>query len=291
MIIAENIRKQFGKKEVLHNISFKLDSNKIYGLLGRNGAGKTTLLSLLASYNEPTSGRMMLDGEDVFENEALMQKVLFIKEEIFEYEGQKVEAYLRDRGEFRSNYDHSYALDLAKKFHLPLDARIDQLSRGMQSALCVVHGLSARAPITIFDEAYLGMDAPARELFYREVLADYMEHPRTIILSTHLISEMDSLFEEVLIIKDGSLLLHERTEELLAKGASITGKREDVDRFITGKKVLKTQELGTTKMAILYGSLLDSEIDQAQQYGLEVGPIRLQELFIHLTEKGEDKYE
>ena len=287
-ITADRLSLQYSGNTILQDISFELSGNKIYGLLGRNGAGKTSLLSLLAAYDQPTSGTMKVNGEDVFEHADHIESIMFVKEECFEYEYDNVKKWLSDRAMFRPHYDADYAEYLSKRFKLSMDKAVDSLSRGMQSALLVVNGLASRCPITIFDEAYLGMDAPAREIFYEEVLNDYMEHPRMIILSTHLISEMDNLFEEVLIIKEGSLLIHEQMNELLESGVTITGQSDKVNAFVSGRKLLKEQTLGETKSVTLYEKLDEEKLEEAKKMDLQVGSIKLQELFIHLTEEGSD---
>ncbi|MDQ0208520.1 ATP-binding cassette domain-containing protein [Alkalicoccobacillus murimartini] len=287
-IKAENLSLHIGKNRILNDISFDLSGNKIIGLLGRNSAGKTTLLSVLAAYHSPTIGTLKMNNRDIFEDASIVEQISFIKEESFEYEYDKAKKWLDDRGSFRANYDADYAAHLVKRFKIPMNKKVYNLSRGMKSALTVTLGLASRCPITIFDEAYLGMDAPAREIFYEEVLKDYMEHPRMIILSTHLISEMDSLFEEVLIIKEGSLLMQKNTEELLTEGVSVTGTTEKVDAWAAGKTILKEQTLGNTKSVMVFGSRTNAERQAAIESGLEFGPIALQDLFIHLTEEGAD---
>ena len=287
-IKAENLSLHIGKNHILNDISFDLSGNKIIGLLGRNSAGKTTLLSVLAAYRHPTTGTLKLNKREIFEDATSMEQISFIKEESFEYEYDKAEKWLNDRKDFRPNFDLEYAKHLVKRFKIPMNQKMYNLSRGMKSALTVTLGLASRCPITIFDEAYLGMDAPAREIFYEEVLKDYMEHPRMIILSTHLISEMDSLFEEVLIIKDGSLLMHKNTEELLTEGLSITGSAEKIDTWTKGKTILKEQSLGNTKSSMIYGPITNADRETASDSGLQFDPISLQELFIHLTEEGAD---
>ncbi|TSB44912.1 ATP-binding cassette domain-containing protein [Alkalicoccobacillus porphyridii] len=288
-VTANNISLQYGVDTILKDISFELTGDKIYGLLGRNGAGKTTLLSLLAAYDQPTSGTLNVNNQIVFEHTDSMESIIFVKEESFEYEYENVKKWLSDRALFRPHYDADYANYLIKRFKLPLDQSVNHLSRGMQSALLVVNGLASRCPITIFDEAYLGMDAPAREIFYEEVLNDYMEHPRLIILSTHLISEMDNLFEEVLIIKEGSLLVHDRTDNLLESGVKITGQSSKVDSFVSGATLLNEQTLGDTKSVMLYGKLDETQRQKAKELDLQVGTVKLQELFIHLTEEGSEQ--
>lgn len=287
-IKANQLSLTIGSKPILKELSFELSGNKIIGLLGRNSAGKTSLLSLLASYRQSSTGTLELNNKDIFDNAIAMEQISFIKEESFEYEYDKAEKWLKDRKDFRPNFDDNYANHLIKRFKIPMNQKVYNLSRGMKSALTVTLGLASRCPITIFDEAYLGMDAPAREIFYEEVLKDYMEHPRMIILSTHLISEMDALFEEVLIIKEGALLLHKKTEELLTEGLSITGPSEQVDAWTNGQMILREQTLGHTKSTMVYGPITAEKRKAASEAGLELGPVSLQDLFIHLTEEGAD---
>ncbi|ANU11895.1 ABC transporter [Planococcus antarcticus DSM 14505] len=284
-IKLSNVTLKFGKFEALKDISLTLEAGKIHGLIGRNGAGKTTLLSLLAAFREPTQGQVEIDGEPVFENPEKMQQIAFIYEKNYADEYEKIPAMLEFSENYRPNYDKEYADYLLKRFKLPLDKPVYKLSKGMQSALNVVIGLASRTPITIFDEAYLGMDAPSREIFYQEVLADLAKHPRTFILSTHLVSEMDYLFDNVVIIDQGRLLLNEDYETISAQGASITGAADQVDAFVTGRKVLNEQKLGGTKSVMVFGTLDEQDQLTARQQGLEIGPVSLQDLFIHLTEE------
>lgn len=284
-IEMKNVTLKFGKFEALKDISLALEVGKIHGLIGRNGAGKTSLLSLLAAFREPTTGQIEIDGEPVFENPEKMQQISFIYEKDYADEYEKIPALLEFPERYRPNYDKDYANHLLKRFKLPLDKPAHKLSKGMQSVLNVVIGLASRTPVTIFDEAYLGMDAPARQIFYEEILADQAEYPRTFILSTHLVSEMDYLFDKVVIIDQGNLLLNEEYETLSAQGASITGSADQVDDFVAGMKVLNEQRLGGTKSVMVYGTLTEQNQLAAREQGLEIGPVPLQDLFIHLTEE------
>ena len=111
-----------------------------------------------------------------------------------------------------------------RDFDLPSRRPIKKLSRGMTSAVGIVIGLASRAPLTLFDEPYLGLDAVARHQFYDRLLADYAEHPRTIVLSTHLIEEISDLLEHVLLLDRGRVLLDADAETLRATALTVTGK-------------------------------------------------------------------
>lgn len=282
-IKVNNLSVAFGKHQALKEITFELSENKIYGLLGRNGAGKTTLLSILASFREPTSGTVTIDGEVPFENANIMQQVAFLYDKNYKEETDNILQMIEGVERFRPNFDREYANYLIKRFNIDTKKEIRKFSKGMQSAVNVIIGLATRAPITIFDEVYLGMDAPARDIFYKELLKDQDNHPRIIILSTHLVSEMDYLFDEVIMLKSGKFLLQEDYDSLVSRGAQITGDRAVVDEFVQSKKKLNEEQLGNTKSVMIYGDLTRDEREQARNQGLEIGPVSLQDLFIHLT--------
>ncbi|WP_040983273.1 ATP-binding cassette domain-containing protein [Oceanobacillus jeddahense] len=287
---AANIRVQYKGFTAIDQISFQLTPGKIHGLIGRNGAGKTTLLSVLAAFRKVDTGSLTVEGEDPFENPRIMQDTIFIfdQHKDLEYSYDKVGETLKEMAYFRPNYNESYALYLAEKFKLPLNKKVNQLSKGKKSAFQAIIGLATRAPLTIFDEAYLGMDAPTREFFYNEILNDQEHHPRTIIFSTHLVSETDYLFDEVLMIHHGKVLLQDTSEQVISKGFSITGSSEQVEDFTKELEVLNSQVLGGTKSVMIYGELSEQKRNAANQAGLEIGPLSLHDLFVHLT-KEEDE--
>jgi len=286
-IKAINLDFTYGHEPILHDINFEINEPKIYGLLGRNGAGKTSLLSLLASFREPTSGKLLVNDQEPFENAQIMQEILFLYSKDFTGETDSPSTIIKDVNRYRPNFNLEYATELIKKFKLEGKKSVAKLSKGKQSAFNVVIGLASRSPITIFDEVYLGMDAPARDLFYKELLKDQELHPRIIILSTHLVSEMDYLFDEVIIIKEGSILLHEPYDDLVSRGATIIGSKETVDAFAIGKEVINEEELGGTRSITLYGELSDADRVSAEGLGLQIGPVSLHDLFIQLTREEE----
>lgn len=287
-ITATNLHFSYGRDEVLQDINFELNAPKIYGLLGRNGAGKTSLLSIIGSFREPSSGKMLINGEAPFENAEIMQQVAFLYNKDNSGETDYVKTLLKGLQIYRPYFDYEYALELVKKFKVDLKKTLSKLSTGKQSAFNAIVGLASRTPITIFDEVYLGMDAPARDLFYKELLKEQERHPRIMILSTHLVSEMDYLFDEVLILKEGRLLLHEAYEDLLSRGVNLIGSKEAIDAFSKNKEIVHHEQLGDTHSVTLYGEFNDMERQQARERGLQVRNISLQDLFIQLTKEDED---
>jgi ABC-2 type transport system ATP-binding protein len=285
MIEMRDVTVRYGSTVAVDAVRLELPAGKIYGLLGRNGSGKTSLLSALASYRRPSAGQVLIDGVPAFENPGLMSGTVFIRDTLDVSDSDRVGRALSFASWLRRGWDAEYADRLLDLFQLGRRTRISALSRGQKSSLGVVLGLAARAPLTILDESYLGMDAVARTDFYRELLADYLAHPRTIILSTHLIEEVADLFERVIILDRGRVLLHEETEVLRGRGVTVTGPAAAVDAFAAGHVVLGEQSLGAVRAVTLDVRLDPGHRARGEAAGLTFSPVSVQDLFVRLTSR------
>ncbi|MFE9274885.1 ABC transporter ATP-binding protein [Paenibacillus glucanolyticus] len=286
VIEVRNLTKEYKDTTAVDHVSFRIEENKIYGLLGRNGAGKTTIMQMITAQLFSTSGEVRVFGEHPYENKKVIQQVCFIKE------GQKypdlftVKDVMVTAASVYPNWDAEYAKALIEVFRLPMKRLIKRLSRGMLSSVGIIVGLASRAPITIFDEPYLGLDAVARELFYDHLIEDYTENPRTIILSTHLIDEVSRLLEHIIVIDSGKILLDTDTDELRGRTHNVIGHQSAVESFIKGRDVIHLESLGSTLSATVMGRT-ETEVKQAaEQAGLETAPVSLQQLIVHLTKNG-----
>jgi ABC-2 type transport system ATP-binding protein len=285
-IEVEDVQLRYGSVTALDGVTLRLAGGKIHGLLGRNGAGKSSLLAVLAAFRRPTGGTVRVGGRPVFENPEVVRQLCLVRATVDTVEsGDKVAEALQLAARLRPLWDADYAERLVDLFELPLRRKLGQLSLGQRSALGVVLGLAARAPVTLFDESYLGMDAPSRYAFYDELLADFMAHPRTFVISTHLVEEVAPLLEEVTILDRGRVLLHEPLDTLLARGTAVTGPAAAVDRLVDGLDVLGEKRLGGTKAAMVYAAFDDGRRRWAAEDGIELGPLPLQDLFVHMTRR------
>lgn len=284
----DQVTVQFDNRAALSDLSVHLDGGKIYGLLGRNGAGKSTMLSLLGSLRKPTSGRVLVEGKELFENYELTRQVTLIREspDVLDTD-EKLDYNLAFAAQMRSGWDEAYARELIRKFSIPTNQKIDTFSRGQRSALGIVIGLAGRSALTMFDESYLGLDTPSRYLFYEELLADFMQSPRTIIISTHLIDEVAPMFEETLIVDRGALLLKGETDALRDRARRFTGNATIVDALLLGEQQRGIQQLGATKSAVVVSDRIDALDREGRIAGLDVEPVGLQDLFVYLTQEQE----
>jgi ABC-2 type transport system ATP-binding protein len=224
-------------------------------VLGRNGAGKSTLLATLAAFRRPTSGTVRLDGKDPFEHARLMAETCLVRQDKgFDPSMTVCEAF-EVVAAFRPRWDGPYGDRLLDRFEVSPTTKLRALSTGKRAAVAVSIGLASRAPLTIFDEPQLGMDAPSRYAFYEELLADYTENPRTILVSTHLIDEIATLLEDVVILHEGRLLMHSTAEDLRGIGAELTGPAGAIDAITAGFEVHGERTLGGVKSVVVFDTL------------------------------------
>ena len=290
-IEVKNLKKKYGDNLVLDNIDITFDENKIYGLLGRNGAGKTTLLNIMTNRIFQDDGRVEVDGENIRENDNALEKIYFMTEKNLFPEGYKVKDIFKWTAEFYSKFNMEYALELSKKFKLDISKKIKSLSTGYSSIAKIITAMSSQADIIIYDEPVLGLDANHRELFYKELMKDYIENPKTVILSTHIIEEVSGLLENVVILNDKKIVSTDEAEELLNKVYTVSGLSQNVDKYIEAKEIVNIETLSNFKSVTVLGEINSIDRINAERLGLEFSKVELQKLFIYLTNKGEEQGE
>ena len=273
---CHNLTRKFGDTTALNGVNLCLDEPKIYGLLGRNGAGKTTLLRLITNYIQPTEGSITLDEQNVWENEKAQRQIFLVTETSYFVE-MNAHKLIQLMSEIYPSFDKQQCLDYAKRFELDLNKKYTALSTGYKSVLRAVLSLSVHTPFLFLDEPTLGMDAFHRELFYKLLIESYSESPSCILLSTHLISEVEGLLENVIILDHGKVLIDESSEQLLAQGYCVSGRISDVDDYCSGKNVIGSSVVGGLKTTAVLG-----EREQVPDT-LEVTGLSLQQLFVQLV--------
>lgn len=273
---CHNLTRKFGDTTALNRVNLCLDEPKIYGLLGRNGAGKTTLLRLITNYIQPTEGTITLDEQNVWENEKAQRQIFLVTETSY-FAEMNANSLIQLMSEIYPSFDKEQFLSYAKRFELNLKKKYQTLSTGYKSVLRAVAALSVHTPFLFLDEPTLGMDAFHRELFYKLLIESYSESPSCILLSTHLISEVEGLLENVIILDHGKVLIDESSEQLLAQGYCVSGRISDVDDYCSGKNVIGSSVVGGLKTTAVLG-----EREQVPDT-LEVTGLSLQQLFVQLV--------
>jgi ABC-2 type transport system ATP-binding protein len=155
----------------------------------------------------------------------------------------------------------------------------------MRSALGVVIGLAARAEVTLFDEPYAGLDPVARQLFYDRLLSDYAEHPRTMLLSTHLIDEVAGLLERVVIIDSGRIVLDAAADDVRGSVTVVSGPAPAVAEFMADRHAWSRRSVASQESVVIAGALGDSDLARARELRLSLEPLSLQQVVVQTASR------
>lgn len=285
-IEIKNLNKSYGKTKALDDISLTIEENKIYGLFGRNGVGKTTLLNIINNRVFPTSGEVLIDGENVRKSDKALSKVFMMSESNLFPKDMRLKKLFKLIKGYYSEFDILKAESLLNEFELSENKKVRGFSTGQLTMVRLIVSLCINTPYLIFDEPVNGLDANHREQYYRLLLQKYIEEPCTIIVSTHLIDEIANIVEEVIIIDNGKVIVKKSKDEFLSEGFAVSGKRNDVDEFAKDYEIISSEEFGMIKTVYVIGTVPNEIPD-----GIEISQLNLQKLFIKLTNQKEDKYE
>lgn len=275
-IDVQSVSRTFGRTTVLHDLEFAVPEHSILGLLGRNGAGKTTIMSIIAGQDRPSSGQVLVGGHTPFEHAPTLNTVRYIRDSQRYPDDYYLRHVLRIGPVFAPHWNADLAADLVSRFDLPAKVAVKKYSRGQLSALGIVLGLASRAPVTLLDEPYLGLDVSARRVFYDALLRDYAEAPRTLILSTHLVQESESLFDRVVILDQGRVVASGERDEVVGNLVQLSGTTGAIQELTAGFEVLRTDTVGGLSSVLVR---TDNDLNAAaHRLGVQVSGGTLQDL-------------
>ena len=270
-IQVKGLRKKYFNKEAVKGVDFTIEPESIIGLLGRNGAGKSTVLNMIARRIEKTSGDITLDGVDLHKTPRAMHQVYLSSTENWFPKEYKFKDLLSIYKKTYPELDSDFAEDLIKVFGVNVKERFSKASTGYQSIMKIILALCNPSEYIFMDEPVLGLDANHRHIFNKKLLEAYARNPRTFVIATHLIEEVASILEKVIVIKDGVVTEEVMVEEVLGKGYVVSGATSLVQEFVADKNVQETEQIGNITRAVVIGK--KGETPQ----GLDFSPLTLQD--------------
>lgn len=217
LLEINHLSKNYDSKKILKDINLKISSGKIIGLLGKNGTGKTTLIKLINDLLTPTEGEIKIKGKKIgVESKKIIS---YLPEKTYLNKQMKVYEVLEYFNDFYDNFDLKKAHKLLKDLKLDINQKLSKMSKGMQEKVGLVLVMSRKADLYILDEPLGGVDPATRDYILDTILSNFNENA-SIIISTHLISDIEKILDEVIFIDDGKIILHSGADELRNKEKS-----------------------------------------------------------------------
>jgi len=275
MIKFKNVTKRYGKHTAMDRISLEIPESGIYCLLGRNGAGKTTLMKTLAGHIPYTDGDITIDNQRV-SPEKMPDCVNYIESGSVQFNA-RVASLIDTASAIQPDFDREFALEMADRFELNTNKRFKQLSFGMKTMLTAIITLARKSKVILLDEPTLGFDAIMRSQFNTLLLESYSQHPRVLIVSTHLIDEIAKVTERLIIIEKGKLLVEAGIEDIDEKAYTLSGTAEAIAPLLGGLNCIGKTAIGNMMVAHVY----DDRITPPQ--GVSIDRLSLQDFFINIV--------
>lgn len=214
MIEVQGVTKKFDDFTAISDISFTVGDGSLYGLIGYNGAGKTTLLKTITGVYKANAGKVLLDGEDAFDNAKMKQHMFYVPDDIYFQKYASMESMAKFYNGYYPDFDFETFHKLAEVFSLDTKARINGFSKGMQRQAEIVLGFATRPDFMLFDETFDGLD-PAKRALIKNMIHEYMEDKNaSIIVSSHDLHELEGLCDHFGLINGKKLALDASIKEL-----------------------------------------------------------------------------
>lgn len=208
---CENLCKNYGKKTALKNINLTLPAGKIVGLLGPNGAGKSTLIKLINGLLTPSSGTLAIAGHAP--GRQTKQQVAYLPERTYFDESMRVRDLVSFFGDFYADFDENRAHDMLRDLNIDEASRLKTLSKGTKEKVQLIMVMSRRAKLYCLDEPIAGVDPAARDYILRTIISNY-DPDATVLISTHLIADVEQVLDEVVFLRGGELLLQKSVDDI-----------------------------------------------------------------------------
>lgn len=284
MFTLNNLSHRYGRKSALDGLNVSLRPGVVTGLIGPNGSGKTTLMKILGGYLPQSGGQITVNGREVGLDERLAWCA---------YAGQIAEtstgmlAHYASFASCRSTWDQKMFDHLLARFGLSLQDKVTKYSRGQSTMLVAAGALASGAPVVLLDEVQATMDVPNRYALYEEIAKIAARGEQAIIVSSHLVSELENLVEDLVILKEGKLLSAGPAEDLRARLTALVGPADVLSAAVreNGWKVVGSRELGPTLEVVLDCHLERSVLAALAAQGVQISPVPFQDAFVHLIQE------
>lgn len=285
-IVASNLTMKYKKKSrinALNRINLKLHEEQLIGLIGANGSGKTTFFKICNGNLDATEGTVQILGGDAVENLSIREEVIYSMHALPVGDNLTVGTVIGNYHMMYPHFDKEFADKLLDLFGVSQKAKIKQLSQGTVSVVHFICALSTRAKVTMFDEPFIGIDIEKRKLAQEVLLRDYMEHPRTILISSHNLAEMEQILSEMVLLHNGDLVFYEDMDTVREMLFRADGEADQVKAFVGKENVITSNQGELGAYFIGKGGPNCDLAKEAARAGLKIAAVAPEDVCVYLT--------
>ena len=283
VLVCENINKRKGKKEIVHNFSYNFLDNQIYALVGNNSSMQKDLLNLICGKEKTSNGNIYLDGELLFNNNVMSERLCYISSDTTFPNFLKINDIFNLMQELFPKWDNAFAYEMISHYEMDLKTRYENLSKNKKSLLNAILGLASMANITVFDHPIETVETKERYDFFNFLYTNHTRYPRTYIISTSYIDEIDFLVNKVLFLDKGRLFAQFSVDEIKDSFRYLSGKTEVLKSLIGGVKIVGLEERGNTLTVCIRQKLSKDDIRKYQKYLIKISEVPISSIFIYLS--------
>lgn len=229
LLKVRDLKKSYGDHAVLKGVSYDIEQGKIVGLLGPNGCGKTSMIKSIVGLINDYEGKILVNGKEPgVESKKI---IAYLPEKNYLPAWMTPKSAIKYMADFYDNFDVQKALDMAARFELPMKQKIKTMSKGQQEKLQLLLVMSRKADLYILDEPLGGVDLVSREFILDTIMKNHAENS-TILLSTHLIYDIEKVLDRVLMVKDGRLVVNTDVSRITADGKTVEDLFREVFSYV-----------------------------------------------------------
>lgn len=284
-----NLNMHYKKTHALKNLSIDINKNNLIGLIGSNGSGKTTLFKLCAGFLKETSGSIeILDG-DPLRDIRIKEKMIYSMHNLPIGEKEKIKWVISYYQDAYPTFDKVFANKLMELFELNTKKSYKVLSQGTKSLFHFICALATRCEVTMLDEPFIGVDIVKRKMAYEILLRDYMEHPRTIIVSSHNLAEMDGILSEMILINEGNLIFYRDMDTVREMAFRAEGSMDVIKEIAKIHKMIYGSEGTVNSFGIFEGSTASKAALEAKTVGLTISSVSAEDICVYTTSQSKER--
>lgn len=285
MIEIKNLSKAFDKNFALKKLNFQVGDGSVFALVGSNGSGKSTLLRTVSGVYEPTAGEVLVDGKPIFENPQLKDKVYFVADVPFFYNGTTLDNASNLLSKIYSGWSEETYLRLCSIFPIDRRGKLINMSKGMQRQASLILALSAKPKYLLLDEIFDGLDPVIRRLVKQLIISDVSDRGMSVIIASHNMRELEDICDHIAFLHRGTLVVEDDVDEIktqVHKFQAAFNKEFDQEKIIGGLELLGFKRSGNLISFTAKGNKEDIEkiIREQEPVFMEALPLTLEEIFM-----------